>query len=110
MELLESRQRIMRGVGLGVGGGVAVATVAWSIVGLGGIHVLPLVTLAAGVALSTSMLALALLSTVFDGLVDRRWAGLMREHGLDGVTGGRALNDAREILAERAARRAGDRP
>jgi hypothetical protein len=107
-ELLESRQRIMRGVGLSVGGGFGVATLVWSVVGLGGIQLLPLLILAGGVALSTSMLALALLSTVHDGLVDRRWARLMREHGVDQGTGARALADARAVLADRTARRLGE--
>jgi hypothetical protein len=99
-ELLESRQRIMRGVSVGVGVGLTISTVVWSIVGLGEVKVLPLAVLAAGLGLSTSMLTLALASTIFDQVVARHWRGILRQHGLDDATGQRALEDARRALAE----------
>jgi hypothetical protein len=99
-DLLESRQRILRGMGIGVGLGLTLSVVAWSLVGVGGLPVMPVVVFAAGLGLSTSMLALALTSTIFDHLVARRFRRLMRVHGLDDAVGRRALEDARRAIAE----------
>lgn len=109
-DLLESRQRVMRGVGVGVGVGVGIGTVTWSIVGLGGLFLGPMVIMATGLALSTSMLTLALLSTVFDMVVTHRWTRVAQAAGFDAETATRAIEDARRQLAEQAAwrsRRAG---
>jgi len=99
-ELLESRQRVMRGVGIGVGVGLTLSTVVWSIVGLGEVQVVALAVLAAGLGLSTAMLTLALTSMVFDHVVARRWRVVLRQHDIDEAVGQRALEDARRALAE----------
>jgi hypothetical protein len=99
-ELLESRQRILRGMGIGVGLGLTVSVIAWSLVGFGGLPVMPVVVLAAGLGLSTSMLTLALTSTIFDHVVASRFQRLLRRHGLDDAVGRRALEDARRAMAE----------
>lgn len=99
-ELLESRQRVMRGVGIGVGVGLTISTVVWSMIGLGEVQVVALAVLAAGLGLSTSMLTLALTSMVFDHIVARRWQVVLRKHEIDEAVGARALEDARRALAE----------
>jgi hypothetical protein len=99
-DLLESRQRILRGMGIGVGLGLTLSVVAWSLFGVGDLPVMPVVVLAAGLGLSTSMLTLALTSTIFDHLVARRFRRLLRLHGLDDAVGRRALEDARRAIAE----------
>lgn len=99
-ELLESRQRVMRGVGIGVGVGLTLSTVVWSMIGLGEVQLVALAVLAAGLGLSTSMLTLALTSMAFDHVVARRWRVLLREHDIDETIGQRALEDARRAIAE----------
>ena len=99
-DLLESRQRIMRGVSVGVGLGLALSTIVGSMVGLGEMQVVALAVLAAGLGLSTTMLTLALTSMVFDHVVARRWRVVLREHDIDEAIGQRALEDARRALAE----------
>ncbi len=87
-------------MGVGVGIGLTLSVIAWSLVGVGGLPVMPVVVLAAGLGLSTSMLALALASTIFDQLVARRFRRVLRWHGLDDAVGRRALEDARRAIAE----------
>jgi hypothetical protein len=94
------RRAVMRVCGVGTGLGLGGGTLGYGAIVMG-MPLLPMAAFAAGVALSSTMLAMALLSTCMDGAVAWRWRRTVSRHGVDEVTAARALCDVRDALVPR---------